>query len=136
VISFYVPGQPQTKGSARAFVVRGRAVITNDNAKTKSWAGVVTSFALEASPTPIPGPVRVTLRFDLTRPKAHSTKRGLRLDAPTYVSKKPDADKLARACLDALTSVCFLDDAQVARLVVEKRYAETPGVLVEVAPLV
>lgn len=133
-ISFDVPGTPQTKGSARAFVVKGRAVVTNDNARTKSWAGVVATFALAAMQLgkPLEGPVRVTLRFRLARPKAHYRKGGLRGDAPSYVSKRPDVDKLARAVLDALTSVCFVDDAQVAALVVEKFYGERPGVSVHV----
>lgn len=137
MIAFTVPGTPQTKGSARAWVNKrtGRAIVTNDNPKTKSWAGIVSTHAIEAmaGAPPLTGPVAVHLVFGLQRPKAHFTARGLRPDAPSLVSKKPDADKLARACLDALTAVCFVDDAQVASLLVEKRYA-APGVNVTVKP--
>ena len=36
---------------------------------------------------------------------------------------RPDADNYAKTVLDALNSVAYRDDAQVVRLVVEKRYA-------------
>jgi len=136
-VSFYAPGKPETKGSARAFVVKGRAIITNDNKKAKQWAAVVSLAALEAMAgrSAFEGPVVVTVRFDVQRPKAHSTSKGLRPGAPLFSSSKPDVDKLARCCLDALTGVVFLDDAQVARLVVEKRYAASPGARVTVAPV-
>lgn len=136
MISFNVVGKPETKGSARAFMAGGRPIITNDNKRAKSWAGVVTTFAIDAMAGrgPLEGPVEVLLRFRLQRPKAHYLKRGLRPDAPSFVSKKPDADKLARCAIDALTAVCFVDDSQVARLIVEKFYGEVPGLNVTVRP--
>jgi Holliday junction resolvase RusA-like endonuclease len=66
--------------------------------------------------------------FLLKRPKSHYRVNGAlkpwAVDArPTG---KPDADKLARSTLDALTGIIFTDDALVVRLVAEKFYAE-PG---------
>jgi len=138
VVEFYVPGKPETKGSARAFVRGKRAVITNDNPKAKAWAAVVSLAAMEAmqGQSVLEGPLRVTIRFDVQRPKAHSTKRGLRPNAPTHSSSKPDVDKLLRCALDALTGIVFLDDAQVARIVGEKRYSAAPGALITVGPMV
>ena len=40
-----------------------------------------------------------------------------------FVWKRPDADKLARAVLDALEGVVYQQDAQVAHLEVSKLYA-------------
>lgn len=87
---------------------------------------------------PVSGPVEVGLTFRIRRPANHflpaNRKRPepvLRHDAPTYVTSAPDADKLLRAALDALSAVAFGDDAQVAELGVTKRYAnpdEGPGV--------
>ena len=39
-LTVFVPGTPVPKGSTKAFYIQklGRAVITNDNAKTKPWA--------------------------------------------------------------------------------------------------
>lgn len=133
-VQFFADGLPQTKGSARAFVVGKRAVVTNDNPRAKGWARVVERAARAASPAPFAGPVAVRLVFVMPRPKAHSTKRGLRLDAPAWHSIRPDLDKLTRCALDALTGITFGDDGQVARLVAEKRYGARPGVAVEVRP--
>lgn len=135
MISFYAPGAPQSKGSAKGFYNQklGRVIITNDNTRAKPWAAVVTLLAREAMAgrAPIEGPVRVQLGFCFQRPKAHFTRRGLRPDAPSLVSKKPDVDKVTRTVLDAITmAAVWGDDAQVAELIVEKRYADQPGVRV------
>ena len=39
-------------------------------------------------------------------------------------TKKPDADNLAKAILDALNGVAYPDDAQIVKLTVRKRYGE------------
>jgi hypothetical protein len=134
-IAFFAAGMPGTKGSSRGFVIPGknggkpRAIVVNDaGAKAKVWDAIVSGAALDAiggsSVPPLDGPLEVRIVFMLPRPKAHSTSKGLRPNAPTHVSKKPDADKLARCALDSLTGVVFVDDAQIARLVVEKKYSD------------
>ena len=73
---------------------------------------------------PFTGAVVVDLAFVMPRPKsAPKTK-------VVPATKRPDSDKLARSCLDALTHVCFVDDCQVVKLVATKRIAlpgEQPG---------
>jgi Holliday junction resolvase RusA-like endonuclease len=143
-----VRGLPIPQGSTRAFVAGGRAIIATDGNRPSSplgaWRSAVASEARAAigSAPPLAGPVRVDLTFRLPRPRSHylpaNGRRSspvLRLDAPTWHAGKPDADKLTRAALDALSAVVFGDDAQVARLTVSKRYAEPtegPGVAVVV----
>jgi Holliday junction resolvase RusA-like endonuclease len=61
-------------------------------------------------------PVAVGLRFYIPRPK--SKKKA------AYPDTKPDIDKLARAALDALSTVIFRDDAQVVALQARKVYAD------------
>lgn len=125
--TFYVPGLPQPQGSARAFVVKGRAVVTSDNPKMKSWRMDVKTVAYQEC-TLLEGPVQIDAGFYLPRPKSHyGTGRNaavLKESAPALVSSKPDIDKLSRALLDALTGIAYRDDAQVVRLSVVKRYAE------------
>lgn len=137
-INIWAPGMPSTKGSARAFVVGKRAIITNDaGQKAKAWASIVSGAAMDAmrGRELFDGPVRVEVTFYLPRPKAHFGRHGLKPDAPTFVAKKPDGDKLARCGLDALTFVVFKDDAQIAELVVRKLYG-TPGARFVVSALV
>jgi crossover junction endodeoxyribonuclease RusA len=129
--SFFAPGIPSTKGSTRGFVVpakgggKPRAIVTNDaGPKAKMWAAIINAAAHDAmAGRPLlEGAVSVAIAFYLSRPKAHFSSKGLRPNAPRHVAKRPDVDKLARCALDALTGVVFADDAQIARLEVEKRY--------------
>ena len=53
-----------------------------------------------------------------------------------YVGDPPwiDLDNLAKAILDAIKGYTFHDDAQVARLLVERREGERERILIRVAP--
>jgi Holliday junction resolvase RusA-like endonuclease len=152
-LTFTVDGDPQTKGSATAFVVWAhvleaverfrktgkritpRAFITNDNPNAKAWQESVMDAAIEArrrgplvAGELMAGPVVVDLAFRMARP--------LKLRS-TIVSHttRPDADKLARCVLDGLTGVVYRDDGQVAAIRISKQYApigEAAGVTISI----
>jgi len=132
LLSLMVRGVPVPKGSTRSFVIRGRAVTTNANAKTRPWEQSIAFEARHAiAPRePSPEPVRVWLVFHMPRPKGHWNAKGTRLvkSAPAHPAKKPDLDKLVRCVLDALTHVVWVDDAQVVAVEAEKRFGGSPGV--------
>lgn len=145
-LTIHVVGVPAPQGSHRAFVVKGRAVVTQDNKKTRPWRQDVTAAVLNRMATtpdfePYAGPVHVAIDFYMPRPRYHfrTGKRAneLRDDAPRYHDKKPDSDKLARSILDALTSSgVFRDDAQVAALSAVKVYADAAtGARITIASL-
>jgi len=133
MVTFRVVAVPVTKGSVRAFTPAGwtRPVLTSTSTGLKAWEHTVREAAarsLEAAAPRTVG-IRVELAFILPRPQSHPKRRAL-----AHV-RKPDLDKLTRAVLDALTGVAYADDAQVCRLVCDKRYAletEQPGVVVTV----
>lgn len=131
MIMLYVPGLPQPQGSSRAFVVNGKARITSANGKLKSWRVDVAKVAMDGKVEKLLGPVQVFVSFEFPRPKGHyGTGRNagkLRDWAPYWHTSKPDADKLLRATLDALTGIAWRDDAQVAMAQCKKRYGERPG---------
>jgi Holliday junction resolvase RusA-like endonuclease len=95
---------------------------------------------------PLLGPVSLEVEFrPAARPQAHWLPAGirraarvLRLDAPLWHASTPDIDKLCRAVMDALTSVVWIDDRQVARLVASKRWpdeGEAPGASIRIREL-
>ena len=116
-MAFQVFGDPIPQGSKRAFVVKNRAVVVDDNkAPLRSWRSAIVDAARAElnGDAPDLGPVRVTLMFFLRQPK--------RPKAPVPITK-PDVDKLARAVLDGMTDAgVFRDDSQVTTLTVRKRY--------------
>lgn len=134
VVDFFVPGAPQPQGSAKAFVVAGKARITSDNPKLHSWRMDVASMAQRANCSAAVttgrlwhSPVSLTVQFYLPRPRGHfGTGRNealLRPGAPMYPAVKPDLDKLVRAVGDALTGVIWGDDAHVVAIDARERYA-------------
>lgn len=133
VLRFTAVGHPAPQGSKSAVVVAGRARILegrtrNQRERHADWRAEVTRAAWAAMGdahriTPFLGPVAVEVLFRLPRPK--SARVGWR-----WQWRRPDADKLARSVLDSLTVAGVVaDDAQVARLVVEKVLAGPGEVL-------
>jgi Holliday junction resolvase RusA-like endonuclease len=134
VIRFFCPGKAETKGSAKGFIGRSRktgkqrAIVVNDNPKAKGWqkaVAICAEFAM-AHRQPFLGPIRLVMRFQMERGKSVKRK------TPCV---KPDADKLARTVLDALTGIVYVDDGQVVEMVVSKAYDSEPGVVVDVFPV-
>ena len=160
MITFTVRGLPAQQGSKRAFRNKhsGRIQQVESSKRVAPWRSDVRDAAEKAMTylvgatgtgdrgfaevmPPLNGPVAVDLTFRFPRPKSHylpaNARRAepeLRPSAPAWPAGKPDADKVARAVLDAITAICFVDDAQVVYLVSRKRYAddEPPGVTVTV----
>jgi Holliday junction resolvase RusA-like endonuclease len=134
MIDVFVYGEARPKGSAKAFVVGKRAVVTSTTKGLKPWEQQVAS---ELAATGIVfgiAPVRVTLMFHGKRPKGHFRTNGLLTrSAPHHKTTKPDIDKLARAILDAITmSGVIKDDAQVVSLHAAKVFAQVEGCKIKV----
>lgn len=130
VTSFYVAGKPEPQGSMSAYSKAGRVIVTSANPKLKQWRQQIAAAAERHARVMLNGPVEVDLLFYLPRPKSAPKSR-------TVPTVRPDADKLARAVLDALTGICFTDDSQVTCLYVAKKYERDdvkPGVRVLVSP--
>lgn len=142
-LRFRVAGTPTTQGDHKAYKPKGApfARIADANpAKLRPWREAIRSTAVDTigpTWTPHDCPVRVTLRFALPKP-ASAPK--LRRTWPIG-KRSGDVDKLARACLDALTDAgVVVDDARVVELVVTKDYPEgalqpSPGVVITVQPI-
>ena len=130
-VEFTVYGEPAPQGSKR-HVGGGRMI--ESSKKVKPWREAVKWAAIEAGHGGelLEGPLLAVLEFTVPKPKsAPKTRR-------TYPSKKPDLDKLVRSTMDGLTDAgVWRDDAQVVRLVSEKRYVgdmlDRPGCKVMVS---
>ncbi len=127
MMTFFVPGIPVAKGSARAFFRKGMAhpVVVQDNSeRQKPWASLISLLAQQAGLSPVENGCALQLCFNMPRPKSHLRKGG---DVkPAWFDKphtsKPDLDKLIRCVLDALTGIAYLDDSQVVSVDAKKDY--------------
>ncbi len=125
-LSFKAVGEPQAKGSLKAFTPKGwnRPILTSTNKGLKAWEGTVQMAAQWVTDgTVITGPVVVTIRFYLSRarPRPASMPKKVREHV-----RRPDLDKLVRGSLDALNKVIWGDDSQVVQIVASKRYVSGP----------
>lgn len=138
-----VRGIPAAQGTARAFVAGGKARLATDSNRpgspTNAWRQSVAAEArIQYGDAPASrGPIRVVAELSWPRPLAHyraaKPERGLRPDAPTWKTSKPDSDKCARALLDALMGIAYADDAQVVDLVIRKTWSDTPGAVIAIS---
>ena len=130
-VTFTVPGKPAPQGSKRHV---GRGILIESSKEVGPWRERVALAAHNAMAGCELITAAVTVRLDLVLPRPKSTPK-------TYTppaAKRPDVDKLARACLDAITGVIVADDSQIVDLHATKRLAEhgeTPGVAITVEPL-
>lgn len=141
MIRFDVAGEPAAKGSYRAIPTRAKtkqgrqlAIVKNDDPRCTSWQELVgwsAKAAMRGAP-PMKGAVTIEAVFRFPRPPT------TKLAAPRL-----DVDKLARALLDGLTGIVYVDDKQVARLHARKEWGpagvsvvavETPVLAVEPPP--
>ena len=128
-LAFEVRGVPAPQGSTRGFVVGGKVRITTANRGLAVWRRLVSDVAQQHAPNPLwEGPLAVTLLFHLPEPQRLPRRRR------AWPDRRPDLDKLCRACLDSLTGIAWRDDAQVVRLEASKDYG-APGVMIWVEPI-
>jgi crossover junction endodeoxyribonuclease RusA len=114
-VAFEVIGLPAPQGSKRHV---GNGVMVESSKKLKPWRDAVTAAAREAQEQfgTIDGPVEVVMVFRFPPVKSEPYRR--------RHATKPDADKLARGVLDALTHARLIgDDSHVWALHASKRYA-------------
>lgn len=161
--SFTVPGLAQPGGSKQAFVPLDKnnlctcgpkplpkpyrrdsggvmVNVTDANPKVGKWKKYVANVAHQEYAGPIfDGFLRFTCIFYQPRPKAHYTstgklsKQGLETPWPNV---KPDVLKLARAVEDALTGLCWTDDAIIVKERTEKEYGTPARVEITIEELV
>lgn len=151
-IRFFAPGDPQTAGSKKCFVMKikdrpgtspkdYRGIITDDNPKGEAWKKIVaTSARMVHTGAPLSGPLHMDVTFTLERPQGHfgtgKNAGTIKDSAPEHHITRPDTTKLLRCLEDALTGIAYLDDGQIVLQIIRKEYGPKPGALVEIAPLV
>jgi Holliday junction resolvase RusA-like endonuclease len=102
-----------------------------DPGTAEAWKSDIAGQTKKLHDMQLDGPLKVYLFFSFERPKSHFKTDGksLKPNSPKrYFTKKPDADNLAKAVLDALTSMgVWKDDSQVVILDTTKAWCDIDG---------
>lgn len=119
--TFSVYGEPQGKARPR-FTRTGRAYTPQ---KTASYEDEIRHMAKAAmgSSDPLETPMAVYCYITLPVPQSYPKKRAEAcLNGFERPTKKPDIDNIAKAFLDGMNGIVYLDDKQVVSLHVTKVY--------------
>lgn len=126
-------GPPKGKGRPRFVRATGHAYTP---APTREYEQALRAQAMiqMKGARPIERPVKVDVYAYQEIPKSW---RKVDRDAARYCFKypsgKPDADNYLKIALDSLNQVVWLDDGQVVKASVSKKYSDEPKLVVEVA---
>ena len=116
---------------------RGGYVRVYDPPKVKQFKSLLRSLAVnQYARPPLIGPLSVSLTF--YRPVQSSiskTERERRLSNQSKPVVKPDTDNYIKSTLDALNGVLWHDDAQIVKIIGEKRYSDHPKITISVKPV-
>lgn len=137
-LSITIPGEPCPKGRPRFSRRSGRAFTpAKTQAAEQSLAGrALSELRAMGHAAPLEGPLELAALFVLPVPPSWPRWKQDAARLGTWLpTGRPDADNYAKLLLDALNGVLFLDDGQVVRLDVSKRYGVTPQTVVDVREL-
>jgi Holliday junction resolvase RusA-like endonuclease len=103
-------------------------------AAMRSDKGVVGWTAKQAmgTRTPIEGPVTLLIYIERTYPQSWSAKK---CAAKKYITGKPDASNQLKLIEDAMNTIVFKDDSQIATLTVVRMYGPHDRIFISVTPL-
>ena len=128
-----VLGRPRPQGSMRPIMVRGHPIIVHSSSKMKAWREHIEEEVRRVwTGPPLDGPVRVDRYFVMQAPQNRPGRTKPNRDLPAV---RPDIDKLDRALLDALTGVCWTDDARIVGGQHWEVYGSPPRVVFYAAPV-
>jgi Holliday junction resolvase RusA-like endonuclease len=128
-ISFVVPGQAVQ--FARAGSRGTRRFTPKRQADHMAVIKMLAAKAMDGTP-PISGPVEMRMRVEYLVPPSWPKKKRA---AAKWKASAPDADNLAKIAKDAMNKIVFVDDAQVASLIVQKVFSEFARTTISVIEL-
>lgn len=129
MISFTIPGEPVA--FARAGANGAQRFTPKRQRDFMALVRLAAAKAMEGQAI-MEGAVSLMVRAVYLVPKSWSKAKAA---GANWRASKPDADNLAKIISDAMNTVVFIDDAQIANLTVQKVYGPIAGVTVSVVRL-
>jgi Holliday junction resolvase RusA-like endonuclease len=129
MVSFFIPGEPVAFARAGANGAQRFTPKRQRDFMALVKLAACRSMVAQALMT---GPVALNIRASYVPPVSWSKKKTA---GATWRAARPDADNLAKIIADALNTIVYADDAQIASLTVRKIYGPVAGVSVSVVCL-
>ena len=135
-LMFEIPGSPIGQGRPKFSTINGHAK-AYDPEKSRNYKAYVKMLATQAMKENdfemITGPcaIQIFAFFDVPKSKSKKFKEAA-LEGKERPTKKPDADNIVKAILDALNGLIYKDDSCIVDLHCIKYYSDVPRVEVYV----
>lgn len=126
-----VDTEPQGKARPR-FDSRSHRTYTPAQTLRYEWEIRQTWKERYSDRAPMVGDLAVEIIARFRMPVSWSARKRQRTEG-SHCRKKPDADNIAKAVLDALNEYAYADDAQVVELKVSKRWASAGSVEIRIS---
>lgn len=130
-MNFFIAMNPPTATAQEKQVnTRGKVPVLYDPPAVKKARQDLTAYlGMHRPMAPLTGPIELRVIWLFPRGKTHRNGE--------WRTSKPDTDNLDKMLKDCMTKVGFWkDDAQVAREIIEKRWADDPcGIYIELQQL-
>ena len=125
MIEIRMDGQPVGKGRPRFSRATGTVYTPEKTARYEERLAWAAQSVMAGKPL-LTEALEVTVRAYLDIPKSKTKAfRAAALAGKIRPTSKPDGDNIAKM-LDALNKVVWVDDSQIADLIVQKRYSDRP----------
>ena len=132
-ITFTIAGKPFAKQRPRVAKFGTHARVYTPK-ETVSFERTVGQVALPHFPSPMSGPVKLTMIAVFQPADSWSGKRKRDALGQPH-TQKPDLDNCLKAIKDGLNRIAWGDDAQVAEVAVRKVWGETECTIITIEPL-
>lgn len=127
MIKITIPGEPKGKARPRMSTKTGRAYTPKKTVLYENW--VKECYCISKDKKHLTGAIKAHIKVYMSIPKSTSKKkRQQMLEGQIRPTKKPDVDNICKIILDSLNGLAYEDDKQIVSCIVEKWYAEEPGV--------
>jgi Holliday junction resolvase RusA-like endonuclease len=131
IVEFFVPGEPVA--FARSGGNGARRFTPKKQRDFMALVQLAAHTAMRGRPA-LQGALMATIAATYSIPASWSKKK--RNDVCLYwKTSRPDADNLAKICMDSLNEIAFNDDAQIVCLQVSKRYGSPTGFSIKIEAL-
>jgi Holliday junction resolvase RusA-like endonuclease len=133
-ITIVIGGEPVAKGRPR-MTRKGFVYTPAATRKYEAHGRLAAQLAMNGRP-PINVPVQVEIVIDLPVPASWPAKRrDGALRGHIRPTTRPDTDNYVKAALDAVNAIVVADDSLVVDLIVAKKYAAIPQLVITITPL-
>lgn len=131
MINVFLDVKPTPKGRPR--FANGRVYTPKETKDAeKEIAVLVANHMLASRLKMVETAVVIEIIFYFALPKKVTQEEKMLCDiGMLYHSCRPDIDNLAKLVIDAIIGIALKDDGQVCKLVCEKKYAKSEGILLK-----